>query len=167
MPQEVIDRVNELGRANGQPDFLTFYDRKGRLIGETGNPGVSESINNMIPPDDGLGDLNTPNVNKDYGLPEEQDINSLQPNDIDHEPEVHYDNLDDIDPLQNPQEHLEPDQPQPPEPIEPEVSDQGASTPHRRSLRTRTQPQCLIPSITGKSYETTAGVTTHLIHPEA
>jgi hypothetical protein len=65
------------------------------------------------------------------------------------------------------QEHLEPDQPQPPEPIEPEVPDQGASTPIRRSLRTCTQPQRLIPSFTGKPYETTAGVTTHLIHPEA
>jgi hypothetical protein len=104
MPQEVIARVNELGKANGQPELLTFYDRKGRLIGEIENPGVSESIDNMIPPDDGLGDLNTPTVNQDYGLPEEQDTNSLQPNDIDHEPEVHYDNLDDIDPLQNPQE---------------------------------------------------------------
>jgi hypothetical protein len=56
MPQEVIDRVNELGKANGQPELLTFYDRKGHLIGETENPGVSESIDNMIPPDDGLGD---------------------------------------------------------------------------------------------------------------
>jgi hypothetical protein len=121
----------------------------------------------MIPPDDGLGDLTTPTVNQDYGLPEKQDINSLQPNDIDHEPEVQYDNLDDIDPLQNPQEHLEPDQPQPPEPIKPEVSDQGASTPPGRSMRTHTKPQRLIPSHHGKSYDTTAGVTTHLIHPEA
>jgi hypothetical protein len=167
MPQEVIDQVNELGKANAQPELLTFYDRKGRLIGETENPGVSESIDNMIPPDDGLADLNTPTVNQDYGLPEEQDINSLQPNDIDHEPEVHYDNLDDIDPLQNPQEHLKPDQPQPPEPIEPEVLDQGASTPPDRPQRTRTQPQRLIPSFGGKKYASTAGVTTHLIHHEA
>jgi hypothetical protein len=35
MPQEVIKRVNELGKANGQPELLTFYDRKGRLISET------------------------------------------------------------------------------------------------------------------------------------
>jgi hypothetical protein len=73
MPQEVIDRVNELGKANGQPELLTFYDHKGRLIGETENPGVSEPIDTMIPPDDGLGDLNTPTVNQDYGLLEEQD----------------------------------------------------------------------------------------------
>jgi hypothetical protein len=46
MPQEVIDRVNELGKANGHPELLTFYDRKGHLIGETENPGVSESIDN-------------------------------------------------------------------------------------------------------------------------
>jgi hypothetical protein len=121
----------------------------------------------MIPPDDGLGDLNTPTVNQDYGLPEEQDIHPLQPNDNDHKPEVQYDNLDDIDPLQNPQEYLEPDQPQPPEPIEPEVPDQGASTPNDRPPRTRTEPQRLIPYFTGKSYASTAGITTHLIHPEA
>jgi hypothetical protein len=66
MPQEVIDRVNELGKANEQPELLTFYDRKGRLIGETENPGVSESIDTMITPDDGLGDLNNPTMNQDY-----------------------------------------------------------------------------------------------------
>ena len=146
MPQEVIDRVNELGKANEQPELLTFYDRKGRLIGETENPGVSESIDNMIPPDDGLGDLNTPTVNQDYGLPEEQDTDQpLDPNDIDHEPKVQYDNLDDIAPLQNPQENLELDQPQPPEPIEHKVLDQGASTPPDRPQRTHSQPERLIP----------------------
>ena len=35
MPQEVIERVNQLGLADRQPELLTFYDRKGRLIGET------------------------------------------------------------------------------------------------------------------------------------
>ena len=95
-----------------------------------------------------------------------QDIDlPLESNDIDHEPEVLYENLDDIYALQNPQEHLEPDQPQPLEPIEPEVLDQGASTPHR-SQRARNNPERLISSFGGKSYASTAGVTTHLIRPE-
>jgi hypothetical protein len=34
MPQEVIDRVNQLGKADGQPELLTFTDRKGNLIGD-------------------------------------------------------------------------------------------------------------------------------------
>ena len=98
-------------------------------------------------PDNGLGDFNNPTVNQDYRLPEEQDTDQpVHPNDIDHKPEVQYDNLDDIVPLQNPQEHLEPDQPQPPEPIEPEVLDQGASTPHDRPQRTHSKPERLIPS---------------------
>jgi hypothetical protein len=50
MPQEVIDRVNELGKADKQPELLTFYDRKGRLIGESETPGVSDSIDTTIPP---------------------------------------------------------------------------------------------------------------------
>jgi hypothetical protein len=32
MPQKVIDPVNQLGKAEGQPELLTFYDRKGPLI---------------------------------------------------------------------------------------------------------------------------------------
>ena len=46
-------------------------DRKGRLIGESENPGVSELIDTIIPPDDGLRDFNTPTMNQDYGLPKE------------------------------------------------------------------------------------------------
>ena len=34
MPKEVIDRVNQLGRSDNQPALLTFYDRRGNLIGE-------------------------------------------------------------------------------------------------------------------------------------
>ena len=34
MPQEVIDRVNELGKAEKQPQLLVFYDRHGRVIGD-------------------------------------------------------------------------------------------------------------------------------------
>jgi hypothetical protein len=34
MPKEVIARVDQLGRAEGQPKLLTFYNRKGQLIGE-------------------------------------------------------------------------------------------------------------------------------------
>ena len=72
MPQEVIDRINELGKADGQerPELLMLYDRKGRLISESENPGVSELIDTIIPPDDGLGDVNTPTMNQDYRLHE-------------------------------------------------------------------------------------------------
>jgi hypothetical protein len=40
------------------------------LIGESENPGVSELIDTIIPPDDGLGDVNTPTMNQDYRLHE-------------------------------------------------------------------------------------------------
>ena len=35
MPQEFIDRVNELGESDRQPTPLTFYDRHGKLVGDT------------------------------------------------------------------------------------------------------------------------------------
>jgi hypothetical protein len=171
MPQEVIDRVNELGKADGQPELLTFYDRKGLLIGESETPGVSDSVDTTVPPDDGLGDFNPPTVSQDYGfddgLDEEPDIDLPSAEDETvHEPEIPSENpnesLEDID---HPDEHHEPNPPQPPEPIDPEVLDPGANPP-RRSQRAHASPERLIPSFGGKSYESTAGVTTHLVHPE-
>ena len=62
MPQEIIEQVNQLGIADGQPELLTFYDRKGRLIRETETPGpVPNIVVTTIPDDeDGLEDLNPP-----------------------------------------------------------------------------------------------------------
>ena len=38
MPQEVIDRVNNLGEADGQPSLLNFYDPHGNPVGDSENP---------------------------------------------------------------------------------------------------------------------------------
>ena len=67
MPQEVIERVNQLGvLADDQPELLTFYDQKGRLIGESETPGVPDIVDTDIPNDeDGLQYLNPPTVNED------------------------------------------------------------------------------------------------------
>ena len=40
IPQEVIDRVNKLGEADGQPHLLTFYDRHGNPVGDTKDPNA-------------------------------------------------------------------------------------------------------------------------------
>ena len=49
MPKEVITRVMDaLGKAEGQPKLLTFYSRKGQLIGDHPEyneiPGVLHQI---------------------------------------------------------------------------------------------------------------------------
>ena len=43
MPQEVINRVNELGVNDGQPELLIFYNRKGELIWGT-NPRTDPTV---------------------------------------------------------------------------------------------------------------------------
>ena len=69
MPQEVIERVNQLGAADDQPELLTFYDRKGRLIGETETPGVPDIVDTDIPDDeDGPKGLSPLTVNEVYGV---------------------------------------------------------------------------------------------------
>jgi hypothetical protein len=70
MPQEVIDRVNQLGKADSQPVLLTFYDRKGRLIGESNTTGAADPAKTASDKD-GTEYLNPPTVNEDYGLDEE------------------------------------------------------------------------------------------------
>ena len=40
MPQEFIDRFNNLGEADGQPYLLTFYDQHGNPVGDTQNPNA-------------------------------------------------------------------------------------------------------------------------------
>jgi hypothetical protein len=85
MPQEVIDRVDQLGRADGQPELLTFYDRKGRLIGESETPGVLDAPEATIPDHDDLGNLNPSTVNYHYGSDEEPE--NPPPIIIDEEPE--------------------------------------------------------------------------------
>ena len=81
MPQEVIDRVNKLGEADGQPSLLTFYDRHGNPVGDTRNPNAdltdapeeeteeNEPVPDITgvdqePPDDKQQDLKTPDDNQ-------------------------------------------------------------------------------------------------------
>ena len=41
MPQEFIDRVNELLEADGQPSLLTFYDCHCNPVGDAKNPNAN------------------------------------------------------------------------------------------------------------------------------
>jgi hypothetical protein len=82
------------------------------------------------------------------------------------EPEYVVPELPDEYPIDNPDKPLKPEYPQPPEQIEPKVLYPGV-TPPCRSPGAHQQPQHLIPSFGGKAYESTAGITTNLVHPEA
>ena len=92
MPQEVIDRINKLGEAEGHPSLLTFYDRHGNPVGDTKNhnadlteapkeyteeyepvpeiTGVDQKTPNQETPDDEQKDQETP-----YDNQNERDIN--------------------------------------------------------------------------------------------
>jgi hypothetical protein len=91
MPQEVINRVNQLGKADAQPELRTLYDRMGRLIGNTEITGLPDPIN-FGPNNNGLTDLDPPTVNYDYGLDEplnEQEAQEDFPaQDIDPDPQL-------------------------------------------------------------------------------
>ena len=48
MPSEVIDRVNQLGKHDDQPELLTFYNRKGDLIGDTKLSDATQGVETVI-----------------------------------------------------------------------------------------------------------------------
>ena len=180
MPQEVIDRVNQLGKADHQPELLTFYDRKGRSIGDADAPGVPDIVDTSIQePQDGTEDLIPPTVNDDYGIIDEPN-DAEQPNDIDQpivetvevepdptdrsEPTDEYEAINDHGPDPDPSAQVEPDLTQPLEQTVTKVPDPGATEP-RRSQRARLKPQRLIPTLDStKSYRNTAAVNTKC-HP--
>ena len=157
MPQEVINRVDALGSSEGQPELMTFFDRKGLLIGEIETPNEEDpqQVDGYEPEADGL----EPNItNNDFGVDEqaEEDQN--------------------IDPLEfvEPQQHL----------VEPPHNQQDPTTyvpgheinhdtnplpavPHyeptqeagvTRSRRERKPVKQYIPSFHGKTYQTTTAL---------
>jgi hypothetical protein len=161
MPQEVIDRVDQLGRADGQPELLTFYDR---FIGKSETPGVPDAPEATIPDDDDLGDINPPTVNYHYG-PDEETKNP-PPIVIDEEPEFPQPIVETVD--QAPETDIAPIPLLDNQDLYPQVGapDAGA-TPLRCSHRTVKKPQRLVPTFGSKTYQSTAAVTAHLIHPDA
>jgi hypothetical protein len=77
MPKEVIDRVNQLGRAQGQPELLTFYDRKGRLIGDDAE--LDDPIEGVI--EDDAADAADEAAPTDDAAPDAAPTVNIQPND--------------------------------------------------------------------------------------
>jgi hypothetical protein len=129
-------------------------------------PQVTETV----PKDDGTGDLNhPPTVNYDYGLDKENNIDQPLAQDI--KLQAHNPIQDPVKPPQdaqdefpNKREQVKPDPPLPSE-QHPKAPDQGVIGLHHSSCVCY-KPQRLVPTLGRKSYESTAAVTTHLIHPD-
>jgi len=171
MPQEVIDRVDSLGKKQGQPELLTFFDRRSLIIGETESPDEPPANTNDEFDDEADG-LEPPTVNEDYGMQDDIDEEPMPVEHRDHPtsdgeiPFQEYHNQD-VDSTKattvEPQElFTEPS---------PEVApSQDAGV---RPQRIRKQPTRLVPSFKGKTYQSTSATTSgevtqesFLIHPD-
>ena len=175
MPQDVIDRVNELGRAEGQPELLTFFDRKGRLVGD---------ILQLRPiPEDEIDQrMSEADLEEQETIPEPANNLEININNNIIDPEAPLvDNADDpMEPeiLRNYNHELNNDvetDVAAPEPIVDELIEDFAPPPDnnepaeapalvRRSTRTRKPPTNYQPSFEGKSYGTSA---VQLTHPDS
>ena len=88
MPQEVIDRVNKLGEADGHPYLLTFYDRHGNLVGDTVNtnadlteaPEEETEENEPVPEITGV----------DQEPPDNKQIDPKTPDDNNNDNDINY-----------------------------------------------------------------------------
>jgi Reverse transcriptase (RNA-dependent DNA polymerase) len=183
MPDEVIARVNALGKSENQPELLTFYDRRGLTLGELDLPHKIETETPEFDEYDEEADgLEPPTLNNEYGLDEESPDNpsSPEPHGIDPQEffapnSAHHSPLSDAhdtpetpasDPIR-PSENLPPPQNHASDfqsPPLPPVADEIAGA--RRPQRVRSQPQRIIPSFSGKSYKSTAATQIQGVHRE-
>lgn len=191
MPQEVIDRVNELGKAEGQPELLTFFHRKGRVIGDTSEPhpnaGVT-TIDEDEAPDAGVEPH--PNDEAVDAQPDHDEvldalfdaaadegatdgIPDLEPQyhnpDFGNDPEAaHEDHLPqpDAEPQQVPEQDLMFDPSLVPDNLPPpeEQTPVNDDTWVRRSTRIHKPPDAYAPSLQGTSYVTSGE---RLVHPDS
>ena len=86
MPSEVINHVDTLGRADSQPNLLTFFDHIGHTIGDAHDVGVSAPNglpeDNVIPlDDDGMANLEPITTNDDFGHDKEVSVTNTSPDD--------------------------------------------------------------------------------------
>jgi hypothetical protein len=133
------------------------------MIGETEIPGVPDTLQVNNQEENGLGDLDPPTVNDECGVMEQTEIDQHVPDIVEQvedptqEPEV----LPDPQAQVPDETHQQPPEQTSTEVPDPGVPDQGAPI-LRRSERDRSKPKRLVP----KTYESTAAVTAHLVHPD-
>lgn len=125
MSNKVIDHVNALGQAEGQPKLFTFYDGKGNLIGE--DPALMAGVGNKI-----VGVEDEDQVQQPY-IP-------VQPNGAEDAPPIEEAEaplpIDEED-----QDNLNPHQPIPPEPPNEQPNDEQPQQ-NRDKEEAETNKQC-------------------------
>ena len=174
MPDEVIKRVDQLGKSEGQPELLTFFDRRGLVIGETTNPDAQghdpttdePDYTNNDPKEEELDGLDPPTVNDDYGL--EEEVYVTHPDEPYEEtaeqdespPGANDMNIDAIS-----DEH--PNATVPMEPMEPiiipDLQIEGVAS---RPQRVRNKPTRLVPTFKGKTYTSSSLTNIQGVHRE-
>jgi hypothetical protein len=125
---------------------------------------VQDTPEDTIPEDDHLGDLNPPTVSYHYGPDEEPE--NPPPIVIHEEPEFPQPIVETAE--QAPETDITPIPLLGNQDLYPQVEAPDArATLLRRSHRTVKKPQRLVPTFGSKTYQSTAAVTTHLVHPDA
>jgi hypothetical protein len=149
MPKEVIARVDQLGKAEGQPKLLTFYNRKGQLIGDHTDdydyeipeenheiPGVDHEIPGVDPATTGV------DMDMNQELPPEEEFGLQDPPHEQFEEEEHLEQMpQEPDPYQTAAAQAQPQQQHAEEPApEPAVQtvQTGPVSILRRSNRVKT-----------------------------
>ena len=170
MPQEVIDHVNQLGKADGMPEQLKFYDRDGDPIKSLQAPAPEPEIAGVpapqtIAPPPQPGITPEPVVASDPdSVPEAATMDQVPPDDS-PEPEPPVDVPDDPVPqaandvLHQPEETES--QPEPSAPIE-NTTEIDPPEP-RCSTRTRRAVTRLQPTMRGQHHQETTNVNVDVI----
>ena len=152
MPQEVIDRVNKLGEAAGQPSLLTFYDRHGNPVGDTNNPNADLTV---APEEETEEDEPVPEITGvDQETPDDEQKDQETPYNNQNEHDINYGTKEVGDPIEDTFQSNDDLQSQEKEPEQ--LLDNPVPAPTRRSTHFKKPVSRIVPSFYGKKYDTDA-----------
>ena len=163
MPQEVIDRVNQLGVNDGQPEVLTFYNSKGDLIGDSDPDALADEINGdaskEVSVDEVAGDLGEETSSNDDGA-EESDPTADDETVLEDTEEVVLEESTTEEVAETVEETSTAE-------IEGVPMSEEEIPTLRRSTRERNAPNRLVPTMEGKSHSESNNAALTTVHPDA
>ena len=151
MPQEVIDRVNNLGEADGQPSLLTFYDRHGNPVGDTQNTNAHLTA---APEEETEENDTVPDITGLYQEPPNKHQDQEPPDEHKNEHEIDYGTEEVGDLIEDSFQSNNYPHPQDKEPVQ--LLDDPVPAPTWRSTCFKKPVSRILPSFYGKKYNTAA-----------
>ena len=155
-----------LGEAKGQPSLLTFYELHGNPVGDTQNTNAHLTA---APKDETEEDDTVPDITGLDQEPPKKHQDQEPPDEHQNEHDIYYGTEEVGDPIEDAFQSNDDPQPQDKEPVQ--LLDAPPPSPTWRSTRFKKPVSRIVPSFSGKKYDTAATLISWehmfaIVHPD-